>query len=346
MPGRGESAAPLAGSPPAVSTDLIVIGASAGGVEALRGVVAGLAPGLPAPVVVVLHIPRDAPSALAGILDRSGALPAVTARHDEPLRDGVVHVAPADHHVLVADGRVQLSRGAAENGHRPAVDPLFRSAAAAYGAGAVGVVLSGARDDGTAGLATIVGRGGVALVQDPKDALHASMPASALRHVPSAHVHPAAKIGAALGDLLADPDRPRRPPDPVDPLLAAETAIAALAPLTTDRVQSAQPSALSCPSCHGILFELPGAPSPRFRCRVGHAYSPDSLAAEQAESVEQALWAALRAIEEKMALLRRLADGAEEAGRPRSAAAHRGRVQEAERDAALVRGLVARGPAA
>jgi two-component system chemotaxis response regulator CheB len=172
---------------------VVAIGASAGGVEALRAVVAGLPPELPAAVLVVLHIPRHSPSALPGILDRSGPLPA-----------GAIYVAPADHHLLLRDGHLQLSVGPMENGHRPAIDPLFRSAARAYGPGAIGVVLSGSRDDGAAGLAVIVERGGQAIVQEPDEALHRSMPAHALEQVAAPQVLPAAKIGALLGELVGD----------------------------------------------------------------------------------------------------------------------------------------------
>ncbi len=167
-----------------VSVAVVVVGASAGGVEALRAFVSGLPVGLPAPVVVVLHIPRRAPSALPAILSRAGPLVATSAQHGAALRAGVIYTAPADRHVLVVDGQVHLSLGPVENGHRPAIDPLFRSAAVAYGPQAVGVVLSGTRDDGTAGLAAIAERGGRAFVQEPGDALYAAMPASALDHVP------------------------------------------------------------------------------------------------------------------------------------------------------------------
>jgi two-component system, chemotaxis family, protein-glutamate methylesterase/glutaminase len=320
---------------------LIVMGASAGGVEALRAVVAGLPPDLEASVVVVLHIPRGAPSALPGILDRAGPLPAVPAEQGAPLRPGVVYTAPADHHVLVIDGHLQLSAGPSENGHRPAIDPLFRSAALTHGPDAIGVVLSGTRDDGTAGLAAISARGGTSVVQEPDDALHAAMPASALAQVPGALVHPAAKIGPVLGELVSRPGAAAPVGD--DELLRAETRIAATGVPTTDTLAGAAPSAFSCPSCHGVLFELPGTPAPRFRCRVGHAWSPRALEAEQAHAVDEALWAAVRALEEKADLVERLAADAHEHGRTRSAAAYALRAARTRSQAQQLRGLVEDG---
>jgi two-component system chemotaxis response regulator CheB len=159
----------------------------------------------------------------------------------------------------------------------------------------VGVVLSGTRDDGTAGLAAIAARGGAALVQDPEDALYATMPLSALEHVPGARSLPAAKLGAEIAELLADPDRGLRPPGAPDPLLTAEHRIAAAAPdaPTTDRLGAAVPSGLSCPDCDGGLFELPGRPAPRYRCRVGHAWGAESLTAAHDDGVDTALWVAL-----------------------------------------------------
>jgi two-component system, chemotaxis family, protein-glutamate methylesterase/glutaminase len=325
-----------------MSRRVVVMGASAGGVEALRSVMAGLPPGLAAGVIVVLHIPRGAPSALPGILDRAGPLEAVPAAQDAPLHDGVVHVAPADHHVLLVDGHLQLSKGPTENGHRPALDPLFRSAALSHGPGAVGVVLSGTRDDGSAGLAAIAAAGGAAVVQDPEDALYAAMPANALTQVPAALVHPAAKIGAVLGELV-DASVPTRVGIPDGALLRAETRIAAAGLPTTETLEAAAPSPYSCPSCSGVLFELPGAPAPRFRCRIGHAWSPSSLEAEQTQSVDDALWTALRALEEKGALLTRLATEARERGHTRTAALHAQRATHAKAQAAQVRGLVGGG---
>lgn len=333
-----------------MSGRVIVIGASAGGVEALRTVVAGLPPDLPAPVVVVLHIPREAPSALAGILDRAGPLPAAPAEHGRTLRDGVVLVAPADHHLLLAEGLVRLSSGPTENGHRPAIDPLFRSAALAYGSRAIGVVLSGTRDDGAAGLAAIAARGGTAVVQDPAEALYAAMPANALDQVPDALVRPAAGIGALLGGLAQLTVAERRlaaaaaggsidDPDPTD-LLASETSSAAGSGLSTAVLPAARPSPFSCPTCHGVLFELPGDPAPRLRCRVGHAWSPASLEAEQSSFVDNALWVAVRALEEKVALIDGLVAEADRRGHRHSAAGYRSRLADARAQAAAIRALL------
>ncbi|BCJ56388.1 hypothetical protein Asp14428_78630 [Actinoplanes sp. NBRC 14428] len=163
--------------------DVVAVGASAGGVEALRALVAGLPDGYPGAVLVVLHVPRDSPSALPAILTRSGPLPAATAVDGEELRHGRIYVAPNDHHLLALEGRIRLTRGPAENGHRPAVDPLFRSVARSYAERAVGVVLSGSRDDGAAGLTSIAARGGTTVVQDPADALYPWMPRAAIAHV-------------------------------------------------------------------------------------------------------------------------------------------------------------------
>ena len=286
--------------------DVVAVGASAGGVEALRALVAGLPTDYPGAVLVVLHLPRDAPSALPAILSRSGALPAATAVDGESLRHGRIYVAPNDHHLLVLDGRIRLTRGPAENGHRPAIDPLFRSVARALGPRAIGVVLSGSRDDGAAGLASIVGRGGTAMVQDPADALYPWMPRAALARVPTDHVAPAAKLGSMIAQLTAMDMPESSPPADEDALLDAEVAMSELGPLTTDEL--AMPAAgYGCPACGGSLFQIVADPLPRYRCRVGHAWSPESLLDEQAVALEGALWMALRALEEKSALSRRMA---------------------------------------
>jgi two-component system, chemotaxis family, protein-glutamate methylesterase/glutaminase len=317
--------------------DIVAIGASAGGVEALRAVVAGLPPDFPAAALVVLHVPRESPSALPAILARSGPLPAASAVDGEPLLPGRIYVAPADHHLLVLDDRIRLSRGPSENGHRPAVDPLFRSVARAAGPRAVAVVLSGARDDGAAGSAAVAARGGVTVVQDPADALYGSMPRAAMDHVTPHHVAPAAKIGGLLAGIIAMPLS--EPPDPdSDVQLDGEVAVSDFAPITTDDLLST-PAGYGCPSCGGGLFEMESAPAPRYRCRVGHAWSPRSLLDEQAIATEGALWMALRALEEKSALSRRMARS--QAGRGRGDRYLR-MAEDAEKAGTLLRGLLDR----
>jgi two-component system chemotaxis response regulator CheB len=318
---------------------VVVVGASAGGVEALQTLVAGLPPNLAAAVITVLHIPRTSPGALPGILDRAGPMPAVAAGHGEPLRPGVVYVAPPDRHVLVEDGVLVLSSGPVENGHRPAVDPLFRSAALARGPAVVGVVLSGTRDDGAAGSAAIARCGGSVLVQDPNEALYPAMPLNALRQVRQAAVYRAADIGAALAAMMDGPPGPAPPAGPGDPV-RSEVASAHVGLPTTDDVAQARPSEFSCPHCHGVLFELPGGPTPRFRCRTGHAWSPASLVEDQATGVDEALWTAVRALEEKAALVTRLADDALAGGRSHSAAEFRARATRTRLQAEQVRELL------
>ncbi|MFI5890090.1 chemotaxis protein CheB [Actinoplanes sp. NPDC051513] len=285
--------------------DIVVVGASAGGVEALRALVGGLPADLPAAVLIVLHVPREAPSALPRILTRHGRLPAHPAVDGEPLLPGHVYVASPDHHLLVLDHRARLSRGPSENGHRPAVDPLFRSAARAAGPRVIGVVLSGSRDDGAVGAEIVAANGGVVVVQRPEDALNPSMPRAVMARVDPDHVVDAAALGALLAALTSE-----RIPDPPataeDRLTDAEIAIDGFAGPTIDRIVEIPP-VYGCPSCGGGMFELENRPGPRYRCRVGHAWSPESLIEEQAVATEGALWTALRALEEKSALSRRLA---------------------------------------
>ena len=193
---------------------VVVIGASAGGVEALTRVAAGLPGDLPFAVLVAIHIPPNAPSVLARILDRSGPLPAQAASHGDVLTPGRIYVAVPDRHLLVDDHHVVLSEGPTENGHRPAINALFRSAALHYGPRAIGLLLSGVLDDGVLGLAAIRSRKGATVVQDPEDALYASMPANAIRAGVVDHRVAAADAGALLAKLAArDPEERAMDPD-------------------------------------------------------------------------------------------------------------------------------------
>jgi two-component system chemotaxis response regulator CheB len=310
--------------------DVVVVGASAGGVEALRTLVAGLPAELAASVFVVLHVLPGGASVLPKILARAGKLPVSAPADGEPIERGRVYVAPPDHHMLLRDGRVHLTGGPRENGHRPAVDPLFRSAARAYGRRVIGVVLSGALDDGTAGLRMISELRGLALVQDPKDALYPGMPASALEHDPRARAVPLAGLADAICTAIDEP------------LSEEDDAAAELAgkcePSESDRSdddpREGLLTAITCPECGGTLWEHDEEGLLRFKCHVGHAYSADSLEVSQSQSLEAAMWAALRSLQERAELFRRLARRAGGEGRLEAKAS------TAERHADVLRSLV------
>ena len=318
--------------------DVVVVGASAGGVEALRTLVAGLPVDLPATVLVVLHVPPTGVNALAAILDRAGPLPARPAHPGERLTHGVVLVATPDRHLLLADEHVHLSAGPRENGHRPAVDALFRSAAQAVGARAVGVVLSGTLDDGAAGLVALRARGGVGVVQDPADALYPGMPASAIAAADPEHVLPVAVIPKLLDRLVREAPPDSRPPSA---LLAAENAVARLDMAAIDADDHVgEPSGYSCPDCAGALWRIEDHGFLRFRCRVGHAWTADTLLGAQATSADDALWVALRSLEERAALNRELGLRAQDGGRRLSAERFRARADEAGGAARVIRRML------
>ncbi|MBF6235620.1 chemotaxis protein CheB [Nocardia otitidiscaviarum] len=293
-------------------SDVIVVGASAGGVEALREFVRGIPEDATAAVLVVLHMPPRGVSALPAILRRAAGLPVEAARSGSRLCGGRIYTAVPDHHLLVLDGRIVLSHGPTENGHRPGVDALFRSAALAWGPRTAGVVMSGSLDDGTAGLSMIKARGGLAAVQDPKEALYRSMPESAMAQVRVDLALPAAELGAAVMRLLRV--RPHRPePPPPAELDRLELDMDAGRHVVHDRIAtSAEPSGLTCPDCSGPLFTMAGGV--RYRCLVGHAWTAEALLVEQSVEVEKALWTAVRALDEKARLADRMAADAEHRG--------------------------------
>jgi two-component system chemotaxis response regulator CheB len=323
--------------------DIVVVGASAGGVEALQQLLRELPPELPAAVLVVLHMPVSARSALPAILDRACALPVRQATDGAPLQLGTVAVAVPDRHLMVVDDHVVLSRGPRENSHRPAVDVLFRSAARAAGRRVVAVVLSGALDDGTAGMIAVRARGGIGIAQEAADAMYPSMPQHAAEIGGADHVLPVEKIGHLLEELLAEDVDHGDEPAPSG-LMDTETAMAAL---DGDAVDSEDrpgvPSGFGCPSCHGALFSITEGGMERFRCRVGHAWSPEALAAEQSQALESALWMALRGLEERAALSLRMGERAEGRGHRLSAQTFRQRHDEAREAAALMRRMLEHG---
>jgi two-component system chemotaxis response regulator CheB len=238
--------------------DVVVVGASAGGVEALATLVSGLPPDLPAAAFVVLHVLPGRASVLPKILGRACALPVAAAVDGERIERGRIYVAPPDHHMLLAHGHVSLAMGPPENGHRPALDPLFRSAARAYGRRVIGAVLSGALDDGAAGLRMISDQGGLALVQDSRDALYPSMPSSALEHDPTARSVPIAQLAAAICAALDEPledDDQQQPEIPQAIPMAAKSPPAVQAARTDDDPRAGMLTAITCPECGGTLSD-------------------------------------------------------------------------------------------
>jgi two-component system, chemotaxis family, protein-glutamate methylesterase/glutaminase len=283
--------------------DLVVIGASAGGVEALREVVAGLPEDFPATVVAVLHLASGGTSVLPSILDRAGPLRALPVEDGAELAPGTIFVGVPDCHVRIDDGRLQVAGGPRENGHRPAIDPLFRTAAQSRDGRVVGVILSGALDDGTLGLRTIKAEGGVTIVQDPESALHPGMPQAAIRGVAPDRVLPADEIAAALVEFTRQAPETGQNGREMNEQNAREQV--------REQSSSDQPgdeTGLTCPECGGAIYEQRNGDVVTYRCRVGHQYGADTFVVEQGKTVENSLWAALRLLEERALLMRRLAE--------------------------------------
>jgi two-component system, chemotaxis family, protein-glutamate methylesterase/glutaminase len=324
-----DDAPPTAHALASLADGVVVVGASAGGVEALAAFVGALAAETPQAVCVVLHVSPSSPSAMPDILGRATRMPVHRTRDGEALLCGHVYVAPPDHHLEVERGRIRLTQAPRENGHRPAIDATMRTAAATYGYRVVGVVLSGSRDDGTAGLAAIKQRGGAALVQDPEEALYSSMPSSAIAHV---DVDAVLRLDEMAGWLATH--RPQTPPPPggAHPTDDPPTPHVGEGPR-----DDAKGTRFTCPDCGGVLFQQDEGGLDRFRCSIGHAFSIESMAAEQAEQIEGALWTAVRALEDRAELLERMAANAEHRGQSRSAQAFGRQAAEANERAALLR---------
>lgn len=287
--------------------DIIVLGGSAGAVEALLTVVRGLPTDLAAAVFVVVHTPPYSVSRLPDILDRAGTMPAKHAEHGEAIMPGRIYVAPPDRHMLVRGDHIELSHGPRENHSRPAIDPLFRSAARTYGDRTIGVILSGALYDGAAGLASVKARGGIVIVQDPDEASVASMPDNALRLVEADYVLPAARIGEEIGRLTQAEIAQRGPHTMIDEEERIRRVIETDFVAQAEDRRSQAPTMYTCPDCGGVLWQDEMGPHARFRCHVGHAYAPEVLLGQKSEELEAALWSCVRLLKEKATLTRQTA---------------------------------------
>lgn len=317
------------------SHDIVVIGASAGGVEAISTVVAGLPKELRAAVLVVLHMSRGR-SLLPDILSRAGRLPASSPNDGERLQYGRIYVAAPDHHMTIEGDVIRMTHGPTENGVRPAVDPLFRSAARAFGPRVIGVVLTGSLDDGTAGLMAVKEAGGIAIVQDPDEAFAPSMPRSAMQAITVDHVLPIREVAPMIEALVRERTAPRQAgPAPSAASMESDRGVEAIALTEGDR--PGRLAVFTCPECSGNLWESDENGLLRFRCRVGHVYSSESMMAAQTDAVDRALWTALRALEERAALTRKLASRARDREHVWVAGAFEERARAAEEQAALVK---------
>jgi two-component system chemotaxis response regulator CheB len=323
--------------------DIIVIGGSAGGLDALIEILPRLPVPLPAAVFIVLHSSPDPGSRFPLVLSRKTGLRVSFATDLEPITRGRIYVAPPDHHLLVTPGRIRVTRGPRENRHRPAIDPLFRSAALAFGPRVIGVVLSGMLDDGTAGLWTIRDRKGTTVVQHPDDAIHSMMPRSAIENVPVDWQCSAREIGPLLARLIRMPvaDQDERP---MSEELAAELQIAAEEhPLKAGSLQLGPLTPYTCPDCQGVLSQVREGSVLRFRCHTGHAYSADSLLASLTDTIEASLWSVVRGLEERTLLLRHMATHLEEIGHRRQAEETRRLAREGEVQGERMREMVIEG---
>jgi len=276
--------------------DIVVIGASAGGVEPLKELVSGLPADFPGSIFVVMHIPARGRTYLPQILTRAGKIPAAHAVDGESIQPGRIYIAPPDHHLLVEQGHVHLNCGPKEQHHRPGINILFRSAAAVYDGRVVGVVLSGELDDGTAGLWEIKRRGGTAVVQHPEEAPFSSMPLSALREVEVDYTIRVGEMADLLVSLAGETNASREQAKEVRTALGDTGGL--LRHLTD----------ITCPDCRGTIWEVRRGQFTDYECRVGHTFSSQTMLTEHLATEENTLYAAINALSEGASLLRRLAD--------------------------------------
>jgi two-component system, chemotaxis family, protein-glutamate methylesterase/glutaminase len=312
--------------------DIIVIGASAGGVTALAEIVEALDPNLRAAVFVVLHLPANHRSHLPSILNRSGPLPASNAEDGADIEYGHIYVAPPDFHLLLGGGSIHVARGPRVNRSRPSIDLLFQSASAAHTDRVIGVIASGLLDDGVRGLATIKRRGGIAIVQDPDEATFSGMPSNAIETVAVDHIHPAGHIGKVLNDLVAHHQEGVTHMQHDEPTAPRETQ--------DDYNETREISPFTCPDCHGMLWEIEEGSLVHYQCRVGHSFTPSALLSAQVDEVEGLLWGALRAMEEREAIYRNIQERNLQLGVATFEASLENKIQANQRHAEMLRQIL------
>jgi len=315
--------------------DILAIGASAGGVEALSFLAQNFPRDLPAAVLVTMHLSNEGGSVLDEILGRSGPLPAAFANETERVQKGRIYVAPANRHLIVEDDKLVLGHGSRENNARPAIDPMMRSAAVCCGPRTVGVVLTGTLSDGASGLWAIDQCGGITVVQDPSDAEFSGMPTNALNRLKPDHVVTLAAMPKLLNSLVSQPAGKMLP---IPESVKFEVEIARGASSSIDEMDRiAGHSGFACPDCHGAMWEIKEGELVRFRCHVGHTYESDRMSIALDKNLRRALGSALRALEERRSLARRLEKQSREDNRLRLASSWASRAEEYEKELCAIR---------
>lgn len=288
---------------------VIVIGTSAGGLNALKKLISQLQEDFPLPILVVQHISADATgNVILNVLHNLGKLKCQHAKNGTELRPGNLYLAPSDHHLMIDENKkILITKGAQENRSRPAIDPLFRSAAVAFGNGVIGMLLTGYLDDGTAGMKVIKRCGGICIVQEPTDAEYPDMPRNALNHVNVDYCLPVSEMGGLLYQLIPK-KLGKRKPVPEDIIIETKIAERVLSDLSSVNAVGEQVP-FNCPGCGGVLWKIDKDSDLRFRCHTGHAYTAAALLAEQTKKIEETMWTALRMFEERKNLLTEMAKG-------------------------------------
>lgn len=319
--------------------DIVVIGASAGGVEALLALVPQFPADFPASVFIVTHIPAEYPSQLPKILSRGSKLPVMHPFDGQKMERGQIYVAPSDYHLLIDGEDIRLSRGPKENHFRPAIDVLFRSAARSHGSRVTGIVLTGVLDDGAAGLFAIKSRGGRAMVQLPSDALFADMPRNAMKAVDVDYCLPISEMGVILESMVNENDGAKEGAVPEGMELEVKIALD-YDGFAHGVMELGELTSYTCPECHGALASIKDGKLIRFRCHTGHAYSLNTLLVDVTKSIDSTLWDALRTIEESELLMSHLAGHLREQGQDGAAETVLQKAREARERAKIVRKLV------
>lgn len=326
--------------------DIIVIGTSAGGLKALSTIISALPADIDAVLLIVQHLPADKPSLLPEILESVSSLSTSHPKDGEKIQKGHIYIAPPDHHLLVNQEHLRVVRGPHENRFRPAIDVLFRSAAITYGSRVVGVILTGYLDDGTVGLQAVKKRGGVAIVQDPQEAQYPSMAKSALQFVKVDYCLTLAEIPNLLVRLTKEPAAEEKT-YPIPKEMEIESNIALQQMNTKELLENVEeigtPTTYTCPQCHGAIWQIKDSKPLRFRCHTGHSFTADVLLSQQTENIENALWSAVRALEEKVTFSRQMAEQMKSYNLHKASIKYEDYARNLDKEVSIIRGLILNG---